>query len=342
MTPMAPHITSFLQKRLPLERQASNHTCDTYAYAFQLFFGFASQQLGVPPSRLNLEDMDAPMVLDFLDHLETDRHNSPTTRNARLAAIKSFMNYVQYQVPSSLEQVRRIVAIPSKKCHSRLVNYFTAEEMQAILDVPDPRSRDGIRDRAMVYLAFAAGLRVSELVGLTVDDVSLQPSPTIRVRGKGRRERQLPLWKEATMAIRAWMAIRGPAAVPEIFLNARRQPLTRSGFEYVLSKHAIKAANKRPSLLKKRVSPHVLRHTCAMTVLQATNDLRKVSLWLGHASIQTTEVYLRADPTEKLAAIESMVPPPLRRGRFRPPDRLIASLRNGRPLCGVDKAGSRP
>lgn len=335
MTSITPLIEGFLRERLPVERNASTNTCETYSYAFQLLFHFASQRLGVQPSELKLEQIDAQLILAFLESLETERGNSPSTRNNRLAAIKSFMRYVQYKVPSALEQIRSILAIPVKKAESRLINYLSTSEMQAILDAPEPSTRDGIRDRAMFHLAFATGLRVSELVGLRLDDLALQPTPSIRILGKGRKERQLPLWKETTTAIRAWLAVRGNASVPELFLNARGQALSRSGFEYILNKHVIIATTQSPSLKEKRVSPHVLRHTCAMNTLQATKDLRKVSLWLGHASMQTTEIYLRADPTEKLEAVESMLPPQLRRGCFRPPDKLINWLRGAR-LCGVN------
>lgn len=335
MTLIAPHIAAFLKERLPIERQMSFNTCDSYAYAFQLLFNFTSDQLKKPPSKLHLEDIDASMVLAFLRHLEVDRDNSPGSRNIRLAAIKSFMRYVQYRVPSALEQVLSILAIPNKKTESRLINYLTVREMQAVLDAPDPSTREGIRDRAMLHLDFATGLRVSELIGLRIDDLSLQPTPSILVRGKGRKERQLPLWKETTSALRAWLSVRGDELVPELFINARRQPLTRSGFEYILSRHVKKAAERCPSLLNKRVSPHVIRHTCAMNTLLATKDLRKVTLWLGHASMQTTEIYLRADPTEKLDAINSVTPPQLRKGHFRPPDKLIAMLKESR-LCGVN------
>lgn len=334
MIPIAPLITSYLREHLPQERNLSPNTIDSYAYAFQMLFEFASERVKVPPCELQLEQIDAPLVLSFLKHLEVNRGNSPSSRNTRLAAVKSFMRYVQYRVPSALEQIQAILAIPTKKMDTRLINYLTVDEMQAVLDAPDPSQRYGIRDRAMLHLAFATGLRVSELVGLRLDDVSLQPTPTILVRGKGRKERQLPLWKETTKALRAWLSIRGNAAVPELFLNARGDHLTRSGFEYILSKHVSAAVEKRPSLKDKRVSPHVLRHTCAMNTLLATKDLRKVSLWLGHASLQTTEIYLRADPTEKLEALEQVVHPHLRRGRFRPPDKLIASLRPG-GLCGA-------
>jgi site-specific recombinase XerD len=178
----------------------------------------------------------------------------------------------------------------------------------------------------MLHLCFAAGLRVSELTGLRLEDLSLQPHASIFVRGKGRRERSLPLWKQTLGALRAWLAVRGTLAVPELFVNARREPLSRAGFEYILEKHVHTATKHCPSLATKRISPHVLRHSCALTVLEATKDLRKVSLWLGHANMQTTEMYIRADPSIKLEALEAVTPPKLRSGRFRATDKLIASL----------------
>jgi site-specific recombinase XerC len=198
--------------------------------------------------------------------------------------------------------------------------------MQALLDAPDPSKRMGVRDRAILHLAFCAGLRVSELTGLRLDDVAPQ-SASIRVRGKGRRERALPLWKTTSAALRAWLAIRGTTASPELFLNAHGMPFSRWGIAYVLRRHAKTADRKCSTLHRKQVSPHVLRHTCAMIVLQATKDIRKVSLWLGHSNLATTEVYVRADPSEKLEAIEAVVPPSLRRGKFRPPDKLLALLK---------------
>lgn len=330
MTPLAPHLTAFLRDRLPQERGASPHTCDAYAYAFQLLLAFAAMRLRTRPSALALEQLDVPLVLAFLADLESTRGNSARTRNARLAAIRSFARFVEYRVPSCMQQVHGLLAIPSKRTDEKLVAYLTRDEMQAVLDAPDPRSRDGVRDRAMLHVAFAAGLRVSELVGLGLDDVVLQPQPAIHVRGKGRRERTLPLWKATTKALRAWLVLRGAAACPDLFLNARGGPLTRDGFEYVLAKHVAVAAASAPSIKKKRVSPHVLRHSCAMHTLEATHDIRKVALWLGHASAQTTEIYVRADPTEKLEAIDAVLPPTLRRGRFRAPDKLLASLHPSR------------
>jgi integrase/recombinase XerD len=326
MTPIAPHVEAFLRENLSQHRGASQHTCGSYAYSFQLLFEFAAARLKVRPSSLALEQLDSRLVSAFLEYLEDTRQNAPETRNVRLAAIKSFFHFLEYRQPAALEQIRRVLAIPFKKTNTRLVPYLGRDEVQALLDAPDPATRGGIRDRAMLHLAVCAGLRVSELTGLRIDDVAL-PSMSIRVHGKGRRERALPLWKTTATALRAWLAVRGLVATPEVFVNDRGKPMSRWGFAYVLKQHAEAAARQCPGLLNKRVSPHVLRHTSAMIVLQATQDIRKVSLWLGHSNLETTEIYTRGDPTEKLEAIEAIIPPHLRKGAFRPPDKLIALLR---------------
>ena len=326
MTALASHLSAFFQERLTLERRASVNTCDSYAYAFKLLLAYASKRLTTTPSRLELEQIDAPLIVGFLKDLETTRSNGANSRNVRLAAIKSFMHFVEYRVPSALEQIQRIHAIPMKKTDTRLVRHLTATEIQALLDAPKPIDWAGTRDRAMLHLAFAAGLRVSELTGLRLEDLSLYPHANILVHGKGRKERCLPLWKQTTVALRAWLAVRGVVPAPELFVNARREPMTRAGFEYILEKHVRTASQCCPSLATKRISPHVLRHSCALTVLQATRDLRKVALWLGHASMQTTEMYTRADPSIKLEALDAVTAPKLRSGRFRATDKLIALL----------------
>src|SRR6266478_2001717 len=305
MTPIAPHIEAFLRENLSHHRGASQHTCDSYGYSFQLLFEFAAARLGVTPSSLALEQHDSRLVSAFLE----------------------YFRFLEYRQPAALEQIRRVLAIPFKRTDTRLVPYLVREEVQALLDAPDPATRDGIRDRAMLHLAVCAGLRVSELTGLRIDDVAL-PSMSIRVHGKGRRERALPLWKTTATALRAWLAARGVVAVPEVFVNVRGKPLSRWGFAYLLKQHAEAASQRCPQLLNKQVSPHVLRHTSAMIVLHATQDIRKVSLCFGHSNLATTEIYTRGDPSEKLEAIEAIVPPHLRKGFFRPPDKLIALLRD--------------
>jgi len=326
MTALAPHLTAFFQERLTLERRVSINTCDSYAYAFKLLLNFASKRLKVTPSRIEFEQLDAPLVVAFLNDLESKRSNAASSRNVRLAAIRSFMRFMEYRIPPALQQIQRVLAIPMKKTDTRLVRHLNTEEIQALLDAPKPIDWSGIRDRAMLHLCFAVGLRVSELTGLRLEDLSLQPHASILVHGKGRRERCLPLWKQTVAALRAWLAVRGTVAVTELFVNARREPLTRAGFEYILEKHLDTATTRCPSLATKRISPHVLRHSCALTVLEATKDLRKVSLWLGHANMQTTEMYTRVDPSIKLEALEAITPPKLRSGRFRASDKLIASL----------------
>jgi integrase/recombinase XerD len=325
MTALAPYLASFLREHLPKERKASQHTCEAYALSFQLLLGFAAGRLKITPAKIEIERLNAPLILAFLEHLEKKRGNSVRTRNARLAAINAFFRYLEYRVPSCLDQSRRIHAIPMKKTDQALVGYLTRNELQALLDAPDPSTVPGIRDRAMLHLAFAAGMRVSELVGLRLDQIDRSLS-TVHIMGKGRRERVLPLWKETATAVKAWLKMRPVSGSPELFLNARAQAMSRSGFEYILAKHVATAALAVPSIAGKGVSPHVLRHTCAMHTLRATRDVRKVSLWLGHASLQSTEIYLRADPTEKLEALSAMTPPMLRPGRFRAPDKLLAML----------------
>jgi integrase/recombinase XerD len=328
MTPLGPHLTVFLREYLPNQREMSVQTSDTYAYAFQLLICFAAELLKVTPSELSVEQLDATLVLAFLEHLEKARENCARTRNSRLAAIKTFFKFLEYRLPTCLEQARRVRAIPVKKTDEVIVGYLNRDEIQALLDAPDPSRRDGLRDRAMLHLAYAGGLRVSELVGLNLADVTLHAQPSIHVMGKGRRERILPLWKETASTIRDWLKVRGEPKGTALFHNARGDLMTRSGFKYILAKHLKTASAKQSSLGKKRVSPHTLRHACAMHTLQATGDIRKVALWLGHASLQSTEVYLRADPAEKLETMASLVPPIVRRGQFRPPDKLLAMLRS--------------
>ena len=260
MTPIAPLIETFLRDTLACQRGASRHTSDSYASSFQLLFVFAADRLKVKPSALTLEQIDAGLVSAFLEHLEDKRKNAAVTRNVRLAAIKSFFRFLEYRQPAALEQIRRVLAIPFKKTDTRLVPYLLRDELQAVLDAPDPATRDGIRDRAMLHVAVCAGLRVSELTGLKVDDIDL-PSMSIRVLGKGRRERTLPLWKPAAAALRAWLAIRGQVATPEVFVNARGEPLSRWGFAYLLKQHVATAARQAArSRQETRLAPRAQAH----------------------------------------------------------------------------------
>ena len=229
MTMLATHLSAFLREHLPRERKASPHTCDAYAYAFQLLVCFAADRLGVRPSQLAVEQLNVSHVLAFLEYVEAERRCSARTRNARLAAIHSFFRFLEYRVPSCLEQARHVGAAPMKKSDQALIRHLNRDEIRALLDAPDHSSTSGLRDRAMLHLAFAAGLRVSELIGLRLDQIEQGTAPCVHVMGKGRRERILPLWKETATAIAVWLKARAPHRDPELFLSATGRALTRSG-----------------------------------------------------------------------------------------------------------------
>ena len=327
MTPLAPDLSAFLQKHLPDERGASQHTIAAYAHAFTLLLRFAATRLKRQPSDLAIEDLDVSLIRAFLEHIEEGRANTVRSRNARLAAIKAFFRFLEPRRPACLEQAMMIRSLPVKRTDVKLIDYLTKDEVRALLAAPDSRAPTGLRDRAMLHLAYAAGLRASELLAVRMDDFPRGSFANIRVLGKGRRERVLPLWKETQAAIRAWLAVRPNDVGPELFLNRDGGPMTRDGFAYRLRQHVVVAERTAPSIADKHVTPHVLRHSCAMHTLQATGDVRKVALWLGHASLQTTEMYLRADPTEKLALLDAHHAPLIKPGKFRPPsDKLMAIL----------------
>ncbi len=327
MTSLARHVSAFVFEHLPRDKGASPHTVEAYSQALSLLLRFAAVRLNLrQPSRLALEQIDADLILAFLEDIERSGA-SVSTRNARLAAIKALFRFVEWRQPTVVEQARRIALIPKKKADKSLVAWLTRTEIRAVLDAPDPRRSDGTRDRAMLHLAYTCGLRVSELTTLTLTDYDRRVPASVRIMGKGRRERILPLWKETRLALEAWLRLRDPDGEPQLFHNRLGRGLSRWGFSYVLGKHVKAAAKVETSLTNKRVTPHTLRHSCAMHTLQATNgDVRKVSLWLGHESIKSTEIYLHADPTKKLEILDGARAPRLRPGRFRAPDRLVAML----------------
>jgi len=327
MTPLAPLLTNFLRDHLPRERGASPHTVAAYSDSFALLLRFVAERRGNAPAKLSVEDFDPETVLAFLDHLEKTRGVSISTRNSRLAAIRSFFRYVEYRAPCCLELALRVRALPTKKAVSALITHLTREEIKALLAAPDQRHLFGVRDHAMIHLAYGTGMRASELLAIRLTDFADPELSTLRIVGKGRRERVLPLWKETRTAIQRWLAVKPEGNAEAVFLNQRGDRMSRDGFAYILAKHTNTAITTMPSLNRKKVTPHVLRHSCAMHILEATGDVRKVALWLGHASIDTTEVYLRADPTEKIAALSAHQPPDLVKGKFKArADPLMAAL----------------
>ena len=327
MAELAPPLAMFLREYLPRDRGTSRHTVESYALCFKLLVVFAADKHAIRPCTLEIGHLDIATLLEFLEHLERDRGNGVRTRNARLAAIKAFFRFLEFRHPGYLDLAAQVREVPAKKGEVPLIGSLDRAETRALLDAPDPGTVAGTRDRAMLCLTYNAGLRVSELVGLALDDLKMPALDEVHIIGKGRRERILPLWKETRSALRDWLAIRPKSADRHLFLNAMGTGMTRRGFAKRLSLHAQTAAHTVPSITRKTVSPHLLRHACALHTLEATGDVRKVSLWLGHSSLQTTEMYLQADPTDKLDTLDKWRPPSLRKGIFKGvQDELLAML----------------
>ena len=327
MAELAPPLAMFLREYLPRDRGTSRHTVESYALCFKLLVVFAADKHAIRPCTLEIGHLDIATLLEFLEHLERDRGNGVRTRNARLAAIKAFFRFLEFRHPGYLDLAAQVREVPAKKGEVPLIGSLDRAQTRALLDAPDPGTVAGTRDRAMLCLTYNAGLRVSELVGLALDDVKRPALDEVHIIGKGRRERILPLWKETRSALREWLALRPKSADRHLFLNAMGTGMTRRGFAKRLSLHAQTAAHSVPSITRKTVSPHLLRHACALHTLEATGDVRKVSLWLGHSSLQTTEMYLQADPTDKLDTLDKWRPPSLRKGMFKGvQDELLAML----------------
>jgi site-specific recombinase XerD len=284
------------------------------------------KRLRKAPCALSLEDVDAPIVVDFLDELEKVRKVAPRTRNLRLTAIHSFFRYVAFEAPTHAAQIQRVLAIPPKRFARKLVPFLNRAEVDALLATPDQRTWSGRRDHAFILLAVQTGLRLSELTGLRRHDLHLEAGAHVRVMGKGRKERCTPLSKNTRSVLVAWL--RQPPRRPDqpVFPNARGGPLSAHGVHYLLAKHVAVAARICPSLGNKRVSPHVLRHAAAMDLLQQGIDLSVIALWLGHESIETTQIYLDADLELKQRVLDAVEPPNGKPGRYRPDDKLLAFL----------------
>ena len=327
MGDLARPLATFLSEHLPRDRGASPHTIASYAATFRQLAVFAARRHAVRPCQLQVGQLDTATLLGFLEHLEADRTNSVRTRNARLAAIKSFFRYLEFRHPEHLDLAAQVHALPHKKGDLPTLEYLSHAEVEALLDAPAADTVVGLRDRAMLCLAYNAGLRVSELVGLALEDLSTPALDSVRVVGKGRRGRVLPLWKQTRAALRNWLAVRPDASDGHLFLNAAGVGMMRRGFAKRLAQHAAIAARTAPSMATKNVTPHVLRHACALHTLEATGDIRQVALWLGHASLQSTEMYLRVDPAHKLDILAARQPPNLRKGSFNGvQDELLAML----------------
>jgi integrase/recombinase XerD len=321
-------LEAFFTDRLMRQRQASPHTIASYRDSFRLLLEFVALRLKKTPSALSLDDLDAPLIGAFLDHLEKARGISARSRNVRLAAIHSFFKYTAFHQPAHSALIQRVLAMPSKRYDKSAIEFLSHSEIEALVAAPDQRIWIGRRDRALLLLAVQSGLRVSELVGLRCQDVTLGNGAHIRCQGKGRKERCTPLRKEAVTVLRAWLREQNSSPTSPLFPNTRGGHLSRDAVEDLLAKHVHTASPRCPSLKQKRVSPHVLRHSAAMDLLHHGVDRSVIALWLGHESVETTQMYLHANLQLKEAALARTVPLNVRAGRYRPGDRLMAFLKS--------------
>lgn len=326
MTSLAPVLEAFFTRRLLGQRQASPNTIAAYRDAFRLLLQYARQETGKDPQNLHLEDLDASLIGGYLSWLETGRASSIQTRNARLAAIRALFRYASFDYPEHAELIQRVLAIPAKRSDKATVTYLTEAETNDLLTAPDATTWRGRRDRTLLLIAVVTGLRVSELINLTAADLHLDAGAYLSCQGKGRKERITPLDKNARAQLKAWMKEQRPHRQDPLFPGINGRKLTRDGVTKLIARHVKTATITCPSLAMKTVSPHTLRHTCAMRLLQSGVDIATIALWLGHEHIRTTQIYLHADLALKQRALDKTAPPHTQRGRYRPPDDLLAFL----------------
>jgi site-specific recombinase XerD len=326
MTQLAPTLEAYFMLRLIGQRQASAHTVASYRDTFKLLLGFAAERTGRAPSRLQLEDLDAPLIGAFLDHLETKRSNAVRTRNARLAAVHSMFRFAALRHPEHAALIARVLAIPPKRTERAVVQFLTEDEIDALLASPDRSSWIGRRDHALLLVAVETGLRVSELVGLRCKDVQLGTGAHVRCFGKGRKERVTPLTASTVRVLKAWLDERQGEPSDPLFPTSRGGPLSRDAVEALLAKYSRTAAQSCPALVGKKLAPHVLRHSCAVQLRRAGVDQTVLSLWLGHESVRTTDIYNHADLSIKEQALARTKPRHVAPGRYKPTDTLLAFL----------------
>jgi integrase/recombinase XerD len=319
-------LEAFFTDRLIRQRQASPHTIASYRDTFRLLLQYAQEQLHKAPSDLTMPELDTALLGAFLDHLEQQRHNSARSRNVRLAALHSFFRYVALHEPQHSALAQRVLAMPSKRHVRRPIEFLTEDEIEALLAAPDQATWTGRRDRALLLLAVQTGLRAAELLGLRCQDIALGRGAHVRCLGKGRKLRCTPLRADTVTVLRSWLRERQGEPADPAFPSVRGTALSHDALQYLLAGHLTTAQRQCPSLTRKRVTPHVLRHTAAMTLLQHGADRSTIALFLGHESIETTSIYVHADPKLKEEALAKTVPTHLRSRRYRPTDRLLAFL----------------
>ncbi|MGM9474759.1 tyrosine-type recombinase/integrase [Pseudarthrobacter sp. YS3] len=326
MTALAPTLQAFFTDRLMRQRQASAHTVASYRDTLRLLLAYASAQTGIPPSTLDLSALDAPLVAGFLDHLEDNRGNSIRTRNARLAAIHSLFRYAALSHPEHAASIARVLAIPAKRFDSALVTYLNETEIDALLRACNQNTWTGRRDHAMLLLAVQTGLRISELIGLTAADVHLGGGAHVACHGKGRKDRITPLTSGTITVLRQWLNEQHSEPNEPLFQTRNGSRLSRDAIEHRIAHYAIAAEITCPTLQGRTITAHALRHSCAMRLLHAGVDTSVIALWLGHESVDTTQIYLHADLEIKEKALARTKPPNERAGRYQAPESLIAWL----------------
>jgi site-specific recombinase XerD len=322
----APPLERFFTQRLMQQRQASPHTIASYRDTFRQFLKFAQQRLRTSPSRLSLQEIDAPLIVAFLDDLEKRQGISVRSRNLRLTAIHSFFRYAAFEAPAHAAQIQRVLAIPSKRYTRTLVPFLTRAEVDALLGAPDQRTWSGRRDHAFVLVAVQTGLRLSEMTGLKREDLVLGAGAHLHVTGKGRKERCTPIARPTLAVLTAWLKERQRGDGQILFPSAKGERLSVHGVQYLLNKHRLAASKACSSLRQKRVTVHRLRHTMAMDLLQSGVRRSVIALWLGHESVETTQIYLDASLAMKEEALARMTPPLGRPGRYWPSDQLMDFL----------------
>jgi site-specific recombinase XerD len=326
MSLLAPTLQAFFTDRLIDQKRASAHTVAAYRDTIRLLLTFAAAQTSKTPSDLDIDDLAAPLIGAFLDHLERERGNTIRTRNARLAAIRSLFRYAALRHPEHAATIQRVLAIPGKRTDQALVTFLTDPELQALLAAPDRSTWIGRRDHALILLGAQTGLRASELVSLTCADLRLGTGAHVNCIGKGRKQRITPLTKQTVTVMRAWARERDGQPNDPLFVTSTGRKLTRDALERRLAKHAATATATCPTLTAKTITPHVLRHTAAMRLLQAGVDTTVIALWLGHADVRSTQPYLHADLTIKEKALALVTPADVKPGRYKPPDTILAFL----------------
>ena len=321
-------LQQFFIQRLMQQLHARPCTVAAYRETCRLLLAFTHRRLGKQPSDLLLEDLNAELILDFLRYLEVERHNTIRTRNARFAAIRSFMGYVAFQEPSALAVTQSVLAIPMKRFEQPLIGYLSREHIEAILAAPDRNTWTGQRDRVMLATLYNTGARVSELTGMLVGDLTLDPSASVRIRGKGRKERSIPLWPDTAAQLKRWLRAYPRASGQPLFPNRSGGQLTRIGLTERLKLAAKRAAEQYPELHKRRIFPHLVRHSIAMHMLQAGIDITVIALWLGHESPVTTHRYIEADLAMKEKALQALRAPSQATLRYKAKDDVLQFLQS--------------